>query len=40
MANDLLDPFDRMLVAQAIRDGLTLVTADPQVARYPVATLW
>jgi PIN domain nuclease of toxin-antitoxin system len=29
------DPFDRMLVAQATIDGLTLVTADPTVARYP-----
>jgi PIN domain nuclease of toxin-antitoxin system len=34
------DPFDRLLVAQAIRDGLTLVTADPQIARYSVPTLW
>lgn len=29
------DPFDRMLVAQATVDGITLVTADPLVARYP-----
>lgn len=29
------DPFDRMLVAQALVEGITLVTADPQVARYP-----
>lgn len=34
------DPFDRMLVAQATCDGLTLVTCDPQIVRYPVATLW
>lgn len=34
------DPFDRILVAQAIRDDLTLVTADPQIARSPVPTLW
>jgi PIN domain nuclease of toxin-antitoxin system len=31
------DPFDRMLVAQALVEGVTLVTADPQVAQYPVA---
>jgi PIN domain nuclease of toxin-antitoxin system len=29
------DPFDRMLVAQAMVEGVTLVTRDPAVARYP-----
>jgi len=29
------DPFDRLLVAQATVEGLTLVTGDPVVARYP-----
>ena len=29
------DPFDRMLVAQAIAEGLTLVTSDSVVAKYP-----
>jgi len=29
------DPFDRMLIAQAIADGLLLLTVDPAVARYP-----
>lgn len=28
------DPFDRMLIAQAIADGLLLLTLDPEVARY------
>ena len=28
------DPFDRMLVAQAIDEGLTLLTSDVDVARY------
>jgi PIN domain nuclease of toxin-antitoxin system len=28
------DPFDRLLVAQAISEGLTLVTADKQLASY------
>jgi PIN domain nuclease of toxin-antitoxin system len=29
------DPFDRMLIAQAMADGLLLLTVDPAVARYP-----
>ena len=29
------DPFDRILIAQSIVEGLTLVTADPMVAKYP-----
>ena len=29
------DPFDRLLLAQALAEGLTLVTADAQLARYP-----
>ena len=31
------DPFDRMLLAQAHVEGLTLVTSDATVARYPGA---
>lgn len=34
------DPFDRLLVAQARHEGLTLVTRDPTVRRYPIDTLW
>jgi PIN domain nuclease of toxin-antitoxin system len=34
------DPFDRMLIAQAELDSLTLVTADANVAAYSVAQLW
>lgn len=30
------DPFDRMLVAQAASEGLTLVTADREQAKYGV----
>lgn len=33
------DPFDRLLVAQAQLEGLTIVTRDPRIARYDVATL-
>ena len=29
------DPFDRMLVAQAMIEGITLLTGDPLVASYP-----
>lgn len=28
------DPFDRMLVAQSISEGITLLTVDPKLARY------
>ncbi len=34
------DPFDRILVSQAIVEGLTIVTADRAVAAYSVMTLW
>ena len=33
------DPFDRMLVAQAIKEGLVLLTADPRMGLYSVETL-
>ena len=33
------DPFDRMLVAQAQAEGLTIVTRDEQIGRYDVATV-
>lgn len=29
------DPFDRILVAQATVEGITLLTGDPRVAQYP-----
>ena len=35
-----LDPFDRGLVSQAILRGLTIVTPDPLIARYPAHVLW
>ncbi|MCE9526666.1 MAG: type II toxin-antitoxin system VapC family toxin [Planctomycetales bacterium] len=34
------DPFDRLLVAQAIVEGMTLVTSDAQLANYPLPVLW
>ncbi len=29
------DPFDRLLIAQAIVEGITLLTVDAKIARYP-----
>jgi PIN domain nuclease of toxin-antitoxin system len=34
------DPFDRLLVAQAAAEGVPLISADPQLSRYPIETLW
>lgn len=34
------DPFDRGLVSQAILNGMTIVTPDPLITRYPAPTLW
>jgi len=34
------DPFDRMLIAQALEEGLPIVTADPVFSRYPVEVIW
>ena len=33
------DPFDRMLIAQAVAEGLILVTADAQIMQYNVPTM-
>src|SRR5579862_2852608 len=34
------DPFDRMLVAQAIVHGMTILTPDSEIDQYAVRTLW
>ena len=34
------DPFDRLLICQAIERGLSLVTPDRAIRRYPLKTLW
>ena len=34
------DPFDRMLVCQAIVQGLVLLTPDEAIVQYPVRSLW
>ena len=34
------DPFDRLLIAQAIEEGLQIVTSDAEIRKYPVAVIW
>lgn len=34
------DPFDRMLVAQALATGLSLVSSDAAIRRYDVPVVW
>ena len=34
------DPFDRLLIAQAIKEKWPIITADPWFARYPVEVIW
>ncbi len=33
------DPFDRLLIAQALEEGLVLVTRDDRIRRYPLPVL-
>ena len=34
------DPFDRMMAAQALERGLTIVSADPLFEKYGVERIW
>jgi len=34
------DPFDRMLISQAIAHSLAIVTPDPSITQYPVRVIW
>ncbi|SHI78849.1 type II toxin-antitoxin system VapC family toxin [Desulfofundulus thermosubterraneus] len=34
------DPFERLLIAQAQLENLPIITADPQIASYPVEVVW
>ena len=34
------DPFDRMLAAQALVEGATLLTVDPEMKQFPVTCVW
>ncbi len=40
LADHHQDPFDRILIAQTIVEGYTLITKDPQMKRYTTRTLW
>ncbi len=34
------DPFDRMLISQAIAHSLVLLTPDPAISQYPIRVIW
>jgi PIN domain nuclease of toxin-antitoxin system len=34
------DPFDRMLICQAIEHDMTILTSDGLIVQYPVKTVW
>lgn len=34
------DPFDRILIAQSVKERLPIVTSDPLFARYPIELIW
>lgn len=34
------DPFDRMLICQAIVHGMVILTPDEQISKYPVRVMW
>ena len=34
------DPFDRMLICQAIEHSLTILTPDPLIVQYPIRNFW
>jgi PIN domain nuclease of toxin-antitoxin system len=34
------DPFDRILICQAMEHGLTILTPDPAITQYPIKTAW
>ncbi len=34
------DPFDRLLIAQSLIEGMPLVTRDPLITQYPLQTIW
>jgi PIN domain nuclease of toxin-antitoxin system len=34
------DPFDRILIAQALEEGLTILTSDADIPLYAAPTVW
>ena len=40
LARHHVDPFDRLLVAQAMAENVSVLTPDEHIARYPVHAIW
>lgn len=40
LAHHHRDPFDRLIIAQAMAEGIPLVSADAAFASYPVTVIW
>jgi len=40
LPNHHRDPFDKMLICQAIAHDLTILTSDNMIIQYPVAMFW
>jgi PIN domain nuclease of toxin-antitoxin system len=34
------DPFDRLLIAQALEEGVPILSRDSQFSKYPITTIW
>ncbi len=34
------DPFDRLIISQALINGYTLITSDTKIPKYPVSVVW
>jgi PIN domain nuclease of toxin-antitoxin system len=34
------DPFDRILIAQAVEERVPILTTDAMIAQYPIKTIW
>jgi len=34
------DPFDRLLIGQAMVEGIAIISADPAMDAYPITRLW
>ncbi len=34
------DPFDRILICQAIAEGMVILTPDPRITKYPIRSEW
>lgn len=40
LPNHHRDPFDKMLICQAIAHDLTILTSDSMISQYPVSVIW